>query len=74
MNEEQLLNKVLFEILSENEKIPYTEEGLEFIQSEILKKLEITPLEYEIEIQDISELSAEDRSERKLPNIQLIVK
>ena len=74
MNEEQLLNKLLFEILSENEKIPYTEEGFKFLESEIIKKLDIFPLSYNVDIQDISEISCEDRSQRNMPRITLTVK
>lgn len=74
VHEEQLLNKVLFEILSENEKIPYTEEGLKFLESEIIKKLDIFPISYSVDIQDISEISFEDRSQRNMPRITLTLK
>lgn len=64
---EEDLNSALRQVLNENEKIPYTQDGLDFLLSEVEKL--IPKRELVITIQPLEEISAEDRAERKLPKI-----
>lgn len=71
MNTEQEVNKVIFEII-ENNKIAYTQEGIEKLLKLTYEKL--GPVSYEIKIQPLTEISAEDIAQRRLPKIEIIVK
>lgn len=71
MNTEEEVNNVLFEIIKEN-KIPYTQEGIENLLKLTYEKL--GPVSYEINIQPLTEISAEDIAHRRLPKIEIIVK
>ncbi len=64
---EEDLNAALRQVLKEHEKIPYTQDGLDFLLSEVEKL--IPKREVVFSIQPIEEISAEDRAERKLPKI-----
>ena len=61
------LNVALFKVLKEHEKIPYTQDGLDFLLSEVEKV--IPKREVVFSIQPIEEMSAQDRAERKPPKI-----
>lgn len=65
------VTRLLFEIIEENEKIPYTQAGYNFLIDELTKKL--APVKYNIDIQPIEEMSVTDRAERKLPNITVSI-
>lgn len=71
MNIEEQLNKVLFEIIKEN-KIPYTQEGIENLLKLTYEKL--GAVSYEIKIQPLTEISADDIAQRRLPKIEIVVK
>lgn len=61
------LTAALFQVLKEHEKIPYTQDGLDFLLSEAEKL--IPKREVVIQIESIEEMSVQDRAERKLPKI-----
>lgn len=67
MYTEDELNAALFQVLKEHEKIPYTQDGLDFLLSEVEKL--IPKREVVFSIQAIEEMSIQDRAERKLPKI-----
>lgn len=67
MYTEDELSAALFQILKEHEKIPYTQDGLDFLLSEVEKLL--PKREVVIQIESIEEMSVQDRAERKLPKI-----
>lgn len=64
--EEELTNAIL-KVLDDHEKIPYTQDGLDFLLSEVEKL--IPKREVVFSIQPIEGMSAQDRAERKLPKI-----
>lgn len=72
MNETQLVEQALFKIIQDNPKIPLTTEGLKFVQDELVKTLK--PVEYEIKIQSLDEMSAADKAMRKLPKVSVVFK
>lgn len=72
MNETQLVEQTLFKILQENPKIPLTLDGLKFVQNELVKILK--PVEYEIKIQSLDEMSDADKAMRKLPKVSVVLK
>ena len=67
MYTEDELSAALFQVLKEHEKIPYTQDGLDFLLSEVEKLL--PKREVVIQIESIEEMSVQDRAERKLPKI-----
>ena len=72
MNETQLVEQALFKIIQDSPKIPLTAEGLKFVQDELVKTLK--PVEYEIKIQSLDEMSAADKAMRKLPKVSVVFK
>lgn len=64
---EEELTAAMYKVLDEHEKIPYTQDGLDFLLTEVEKL--IPKREVVITIQPIEELSTQDRAERKLPKI-----
>lgn len=68
---EQDIQKAVFKIVSEN-KIPYTAEGLEFLNKELDK--ELNQVKYEIHIQPLEEMSAYDRAARRAPKVTVSIK
>jgi len=71
MDIEEQVNKVLFEIIKEN-KIPYTQEGIDNLLELTYEKL--GPVSYEIKIHPLTEISPDDIAQRRLPKIEVIVK
>jgi hypothetical protein len=69
---EEYVNKLLIEILQENDKIPLTARGYEFLVDELKKKLPV--LEYEILVQPIEELTLQERKDRQIPKITVKIK
>lgn len=67
MYTEDELNAVLFQVLKDHEKIPYTQNGLDLLLTEVEKI--IPKREVVFSIQPIEEMSAQDRAERKSPKI-----
>lgn len=72
MNETQLVEQALFKILQDNPKIPLTPEGFEFVRDELIKTLK--PIEYEIKIQSLDEMSATDKAMRRAPKVSVVFK
>lgn len=70
MYTEDQLNDAMLKVLEKHEKIPYTEDGLEFLLTETVKLLprQLQPV---FTIQTIEEMSVQDRAERKLPKIMV---
>lgn len=66
MYTEQELNEAVFKVVERN-KVPYTQEGLDFLLEETIKLLPKREIAFQIE--SIEEMSAQDREERKLPKI-----
>lgn len=66
MYTEEELNEAMFKVIEQN-KVPYTQEGLDFLLEETKKLL--PKRELVISIQSIEELSSGDRFARKLPAI-----
>lgn len=66
------LTAAMYKVLEGHEKIPYTQDGLDFLLSETLKR--IPKRELVFSIQPIEEMSAQDRLARKLPNITVSYK
>lgn len=71
MNIEEQVNKVVFEII-ENNKIAYTQEGLDKLVKLTYDKL--GPISYEIKIKPLTEISANDIAQRRLPKIEITAK
>ena len=69
MYDEDELNSALRQVLNQNEKIPYTQDGLDFLLTEVEKL--IPKREVVFSIQPLEEISVEDRAERKLPKITI---
>ena len=67
MYTEDELNAAMFQVLKEYEKIPYTQDGLDLLLTEVEKL--IPKREVVFSIQSLEEISVEDRAERKLPKI-----
>lgn len=67
MYTEDELNAALFQVLKEHEKIAYTQDGLDFLLTEVEKL--IPKREVVFSIQPIEDMSVQDRAERKLPKI-----
>lgn len=72
MYTEDELTAAMYKVLDENEKIPYTQEGLDFLLSEVEKLL--PKRKVVVSIQPIEEMSVQDRAERKLPKITVTYK
>lgn len=66
MYTEQELNDAVFKVVEQN-KIPYTQDGLEFLLEETIKIL--PKREVVLQIESIEDMSVQDRAERKLPKI-----
>lgn len=67
MYTEEEITAAMLRVLDEHEKIPYTQDGLDFLLNEVEKL--IPKREVVFSIQPIEEISAQDRAERKLPKI-----
>lgn len=63
------VEKAFRKVLEDHEKIPYTLEGLDTLLTEVNKLL--PKRDFIIDIQPIEDLSAQDRAERKLPEITI---
>lgn len=69
MYTEQELTDALLKVVEQN-KIPYTQDGLEFLLEETIKILPKREVVLQIEsIESIEDMSVQDRAERKLPKI-----
>ena len=71
MDLEEQINRAIFKAVSEN-KIPYTQEGIDFLLEEANQH--VKSVEYEIKIHPLDELSVEDRTLRRLPTMEIIFK
>jgi hypothetical protein len=71
MYTEQEINDVVFKIVEQN-KIPYTQDGLDFLLDEVEKALPKKEIVFSIE--SLDELSYEDRLSRKTPKITVSYK
>lgn len=63
------VNKILFEIVTEN-KVPLNQEGLDFITKELYNRL---PKQREYEV-IVHELSDQDISEHRMPKVEVKIK
>jgi hypothetical protein len=69
MYTEQELNEAMFKVVEQN-KVPYTQDGLDFLLEETIKLLPECGVTFQIE--SIEEMSVQDRAEGKLPKISVI--
>lgn len=67
MNTEQYVHSVIAKVLKDNEKVVWTQRGLDFLLTEVYKILPTS--KFIISSQSLEEMSAQDRAERKLPTI-----
>jgi hypothetical protein len=68
MYTEQELNEAIFKVVEQN-KVPYTQDGIDFLLEETIKLLPKREVSFQIE--SIEELSVQDRLEGKLPKITM---
>jgi len=67
------IENIYRQVLKEQGRIPYTQEGFSFLLKE-MNKLLPEQTSYSLSIEDLDEFSAEDRLLRRLPKITISIK
>lgn len=68
MYTEEEINEAMFKVIEQN-KVPYTQDGLDFLLEETKKFLPKREMVFAIE--SLEDMSVQDRAERKLPKISV---